>query len=192
MVSPFDTLPKQLVALLAKMPLPIKLSPVQFVTFVPLIAWAFDKLAEDHLYWAIVDSRWSDQANFDKGPRTFFRAVPAPLRPLVIAMIRRQVRKTLHGQGMGRHSRTEIIALATRGIDAIARYLQQKPFFMGGEASAVDATVFSFAVGLLCPIFESPLRIAAERHENLKRYVGRMTARYYPELGEIAGCKAAA
>ena len=45
------------------------------------IAWAFEKLAEDHLYWAIVESRWSDDANFDKGPRTFFRVVPAPLTP---------------------------------------------------------------------------------------------------------------
>src|SRR5437879_1025966 len=52
------------------------------------IAWAFEKLAEDHLYWAIVESRWSDDANFDKGPRTFFRVVPAPLRPIVIAMVR--------------------------------------------------------------------------------------------------------
>ena len=35
------------------------------------------------------------------------------------------------------------------------------------------------------------MRTAAERHDNLKRYVGRMTARFYPELREIAGCKAA-
>jgi hypothetical protein len=27
---------------------------------------------------------------------------------------------------------------------------------------------------------------------NLRRYVGRMTAPFYPELGELAGCKAAA
>ena len=33
---------------------------------------------------------------------------------------------------------------------------------------------------------------AAERHDNLRRYVGRMTARYYPDYSEIAGCKAAA
>jgi hypothetical protein len=34
--------------------------------------------------------------------------------------------------------------------------------------------------------------VAAEAHDNLRRYVGRMTARYYPDLEEIAGCKAAA
>jgi len=45
---------------------------------------------------------------------------------------------------------------------------------------------------VLCPLFETPLRTAGERHDNLKRYVGRMTARFYPEQSEMAGCKAAA
>lgn len=156
------------------------------------IAWAFEKMAEDHLYWAAVDARWLDDANFAKGPATFFRGVPAPVRPLVIRLIRRRVRKNLHAHGMGRHSRNEIVALGTRAIDAIADFLGSKPFFMGAEPTAVDATMFAFAAGILCPVFETPLRTAAERHPNLKRYVGRMTARYYPDYAEMAGCQVAA
>jgi glutathione S-transferase len=38
------------------------------------IAWAFEKMAEDNLYWTVVDARWMDDANFNNGPRTFFRA----------------------------------------------------------------------------------------------------------------------
>jgi glutathione S-transferase len=156
------------------------------------IAWAFEKLAEDHLYWALVDARWTIDANFDKGPRKFFEVVPAPVRSLVVPMIRRQVRKHLHSQGMGRHSRAEIEELGTKSIDAIATYLGQKSFFMGAEPTGVDATMFAFVAGTLCPTFDTPLRTAAERHENLRRYVGRMTARYYPDRTELAGCKAAA
>ncbi|MEA2937585.1 MAG: hypothetical protein QOC56_1089 [Alphaproteobacteria bacterium] len=156
------------------------------------VAWAFEKMAEDNLYWALLDARWMDDGNFNKGPRIFFTRVPAPLRPLVVVMVRRQVRKALHAHGMGRHSRTEIAAIAERDIDAIAGYLGQKPFFMGAEPTGVDATICAFVVGVLCPQFDTPLRTAAERHDNLRRYVGRMTARYYPELSEIAGCKAAA
>jgi len=154
------------------------------------VAWAFEKLLEDNLYWAVVEARWADKDNFDRGPRQFFLGVPAPVRPLVIAMVRRQTRKTLHAQGMGRHSRAEIVAIATRAIDSVSEYLQKKPFFMGPEPSGVDATIFAFTAGVLSPTFETPLRTAAERHANLARYVGRMTARYFPELGEIAGCKA--
>jgi glutathione S-transferase len=156
------------------------------------VAWAFEKMAEDHVYWALVHARWMDDANFARGPRQFFRIVPAPLRPLVVAMVRRKVRAALHGQGMGRHSPAEIVALATHAIAATADYLGGKPFFMGAEPTGVDATLFAFTAGALCPLFETPIRGAAERHDNLRRYVGRMAARYYPEHGEIAGCKAAA
>ena len=155
-------------------------------------AWAFEKMAEDQLYWIVVDDRWTDDANFRKGPAKFFDKVPAPIRPIVVAMVRRKLRATLHGQGIGRHSPDEILALATRSIDAIADFLGDKPFFMGGEPTGVDATTFAFVCGVLCPHFETQTRAVAERHDNLRRYVGRMTARFYPDLKELAGCKAAA
>lgn len=156
------------------------------------VGWAFEKMAEDNLYWALVDARWFDEPNFAKGPREFFRKIPTPVRPLLIAFIRRQLKRTLYGQGMGRHNRAEIVALGTRSIVAIAEFLGTKPFFMGSEPTGVDATIFAFVAGTLCPQFDTPLRTAAECHNNLRRYIGRMTARYYPDLGEIAGCKAVA
>jgi glutathione S-transferase len=155
-------------------------------------AWAFEKMAEDQLYGIVVDERWMDDANFRKGPAKFFERVPAPMRPFVTAMVRRKLRATLHGQGIGRHSPDEILALATRSIDAIADCLGDKPFFMGSEPTGVDATMFAFACAVLCPHFESRARAAAERRNNLSPYGGRMTARFYPDLKELAGCKAAA
>ena len=156
------------------------------------IGWAFEKMAEDNLYWALIDARWFDEANFAKGPREFFMKIPAPLRPLMIAFIRRQLKRTLYGQGMGRHNSAEIVALGTRSIAAIAEFLGAKLFFMGNEPTGADATIFAFVAGTLCPHFDTPLRTAAECHNNIRRYIGRMTARYYPDLGEIAGCKSAA
>jgi glutathione S-transferase len=155
-------------------------------------AWAFEKMTEDQLYWVVVHDRWMDDANFQRGPAKFFDSVPAPMRRVVKAMVRRKLRATLRGQGIGRHSPDEIVALATRSIDAIADFLGDKPFFMGGEPTGVDATMFAFACGALCPHFETRTRAAAEMHDNLRRYVGRMTARFYPGVDELAGCKAAA
>jgi hypothetical protein len=63
---------------------------------------------------------------------------------------------------------------------------------MGTEPAGVDATIFSFVAGVLCPIFESGVRAVADKRPNLSAYVGRMTARFYPELNEMAGCRAAA
>jgi glutathione S-transferase len=155
-------------------------------------AWAFEKMIEDNLYWVIVRDRWMDDANFRNGPIRFFDRVPAPIRPFVAALIRRKVRGALHGHGLGRHSNDEILALGARSIAAIADFLADKPFFFGAEPTGVDATVFAFVAGTLCPHFSSKTRTVAKRHDNLRRYVGRMTARFYPELGEVAGCKAAA
>jgi glutathione S-transferase len=156
------------------------------------IAWAFEKMAEDNLYWVIVDQRWMDDQNFDRGARNFFAAVPAPMRPLVIAMVRRKVRGTLQAQGLGRHGSDEKAALGCRSVAAIADFLRDKPFLMGAEPCGADASLFAFVAGIMCPQFRSPVRDAAERYDNLRRYIGRMTARYYPDYAAIAGCQAAA
>ncbi len=156
------------------------------------IGWAFEKMAEEHLYWAMVHARWTDDANFAKGVKSFFDVVPAPIRPLVIRAVRRRVRNALHGQGMGRHTDSEVAALGIRSIEAIADFLGAKRYFLGDEPTGTDATIFASVACVLCPVFDTPLRTAVERRDNLKAYVARMTARWYPELGEVAGVKAAA
>ncbi len=58
---------------------------------------------------------------------------------------------------MGRHTPEEIVALGTRSLDAAATFLAEKPFMMSAEPTGLDATVFAFVVGGLCPSFETPL-----------------------------------
>jgi len=149
-------------------------------------AWAYEKLCEDHLYWALLDARWMDAANFDKGPRTFFQAAPAPLRPFVIAMVKRGVKKNVWGHGMGRHSKAEIERLGIRDIDAIASFLGDKPWLMGDAPCGADASVWSMIAGTLCPHFETPLRTAAERHANLVAYRDRGMKQWFPEFAPAA------
>ena len=156
------------------------------------VAWAFEKMAEDNLYWVLLDSRWTPDANFNKGPRTFFNAVPAPIRPFVVAKVRRDVRRALYAQGIGRHLPQDIAALGHRSIAAIADYLDDRPFFMGVEPTGVDATIFGMVASALSSHFDSPLREAAKRRANLRHYVERMMARYYVDLAEVTAGKAAA
>ncbi|MNS91150.1 hypothetical protein D3C72_1252280 [compost metagenome] len=144
------------------------------------IAWAAEKLMEDHLYWAVARVRWLDQANFDKGPAQFFRGVPAPVRGLAERLVRYKVRKTLWGQGLGRHSEEELVALATKGVTSIADILGDKRYLMGDKPCGADATLFAFAASLLCPVFDTPIRTAAEGHANLVAYMERMRAEFYP------------
>ena len=146
------------------------------------IALAFEKLCEEHLYWAIVHARWMDKENFDKGPRLFFDDAPAPIRPLVVAFVKRQVRANLKGHGLGRHSRPEIERLAARDLDAISDYLGEKPWLMGAEPCGADASVWSAVASALCTHFKTPIRDHAETRANLVAYRDRGMLRWFPEL----------
>lgn len=143
------------------------------------LAWAVEKMLEDHLYWLVVHERWADPANFDRGPRQFFDAVPAPLRPLVIAMVKRQVRRNLHGHGIGRHGDAERLVLAQRALDSLAGLLGGKPYLTGPDPCGGDATLGAFMIAGLCEIFDSPIRGALAEHANLVAYAQRMRERYF-------------
>jgi glutathione S-transferase len=144
------------------------------------IAWSVEKLLEDHLYWAMLSARWLDDRNFDKGPRHFFDAAPALIRPLIVAMVRRKVRGNLHAQGLGRHSDAEVVAMAVRAVDAVAAILGDRPYLMGAQACGADATVFAFVAGILAPHFDTALRTHTEKHRNLAAYCDRMLRAFYP------------
>lgn len=148
------------------------------------VAWAFEKMCEDHLYWALVYERWMDDARFEAGPRKFFAAIPMPMRPFVVTIVRRQIRRNLWGQGLGRHSQEELTQLAKHAITSIADYLADKPCLLGERVCGADASVFPCVAGFLSRTFETPIRAAVEQRPNLVAYSDRMMGRYYPERVE--------
>ena len=154
------------------------------------LAWAFEKMCEDHLYWAGLHARWMVGENFDKGPRQFFDAIAAPLRPLIVVMARRQVRRNLWGHGMGRHMTAEMEQLAARDIDAIADVLSDKRYLMGERPCGADAAVFPFVAHALCPHFETAIRTCAEQKPNLVAYRDRLMAQYFPDFAEQTAASA--
>ncbi|MEO8061149.1 MAG: glutathione S-transferase family protein [Pseudomonadota bacterium] len=147
------------------------------------IAWAVEKMLEDHVYWAVVYWRWLIDANFDRGPQKFFDRAPAIIRPIVTRMVRRRVRARLHGQGFGRHSEAEMTAMASRAFEALSQVLGDNRYLMGNEPCGADATAFAFIAGTLAKIFESPLQVKAASLPNLVAYNDRMMAEFYPGFG---------
>ena len=148
------------------------------------VAWAFEKMCEDHLYWVMIYERWIDNANFDAGPRRFFSVVPAPLRPLVVTMVKRQFRRNLWGHGLGRHTDEEVTQLAERAIASLTDFLGDKSYLMGERVCGADATLFPFVAGFLSRTFKTPIRTAVEQRSNLVAYSDRMLRQYYPEFAE--------
>jgi glutathione S-transferase len=58
-------------------PLDAALSPLELAQ-----PTAFQRLIEENLYWAVVQSRWAESAGWAKTRVAFFGAMPAPLRQL--------------------------------------------------------------------------------------------------------------
>jgi len=143
------------------------------------IAWSVEKMVEDHLYWALLDVRWTNRANFDRGIATMFDILPAPVRPLARPIIRRRTIARTRGHGMGRLSREEIERLAIHDLDALAEILADKPYLMGEQPCSADAAVFGMVASLLTPTLDSRVIEAARNHSNLVSYRDRIMHRYF-------------
>lgn len=144
------------------------------------VAWAVEKMLEDNLYWIGVYWRWLNDANFAKMAAVFFKPVPAPLRGLVQALVRRSVRKTVKAQGIARHSEADMTAIGAKGMDALATLLGDKPYLMGDQPCGTDAMMFASLASSLCPHFDGPMKQVIGRHANLVAYEARMRQRYFP------------
>ncbi|HUH85587.1 MAG TPA: glutathione S-transferase family protein [Stellaceae bacterium] len=146
-------------------------------------AWAIERMCEDHLYFAMLESRWLDPRIFREGlGKHMFGPVPAPVRPMVKGMLRRMNAKRLAGHGLGRHAKADITALARRDIDALATLIGEKPCLMGEKPCGADAFVFGIVTAILTPPIETPLRAAMAAHANLVAYRDRLTRQFFPDL----------
>jgi glutathione S-transferase len=111
---------------------------------------------------------------FERGPARFFKAVPAPIRPLVKLLVRRKMRSALYSQGAGRYTQTERTLLADRSFESISTILGDQRYLMGEKPCGADATVFAFVPGSLCPVFETALSEKAGAYPNLVSYCERL------------------
>jgi glutathione S-transferase len=142
-------------------------------------ATAFQRLIEENLYWAVVQTRWDDAAGWDKTREAFFGALPVPLRWLLPPLARRGLLGEMRGHGMGRHSVAEIHTIGQRDITAIADFMADKPFMLGAQPTSLDATAYAFLANLLWAPVDSPLLRHAQDRPTLQAYCQRMKARYF-------------
>lgn len=150
------------------------------------VAHAFAKLCEEHLYWAIVYSRWIDPDSWPTVREAYFRAVPAMLRTFVAARVRKGVLRDLQGQGLGRHSREEVYAIGADALDALAAQLDQGPYLLGERLCTADATVYAFLSSILDATLRSPLYTAAQSHPSLSRYTARVHDAVFGARAQVA------
>jgi glutathione S-transferase len=106
-------------------------------------------------------------------------AMPPVIGPFVFSMLRSQLRKQLYARGLARHTPDIIEAKGRADIDALAAFLDDKPFLLGQQPSTADAAVF----GLLAPMaywpMQTPVASYAKSLEAIVSYCDRMNERCF-------------
>lgn len=142
---------------------------------------ATTRLVEDHLYWLMVDSRWLNDAVWPQINKEFFAGLPPVVRSIVPGIARKQVRKTLYGQGLGRHNREELDYFAEQDLGSLDGLLGDRKYMMGDGICSVDATVYGILACIYYPDFNTPLKAIALDHSGLLAYCNRITGQFFQE-----------
>ena len=145
-------------------------------------AWAVERMIENHFGWTMAYTRWLMPENFAKGPSRFFDDAPEHMREELREQVLARVGEALRAVGVGRHAPNEIVDLGDRSLAALSEMLGEKRFLFGDRPSGVDATAFAMLAAVLTPFFASPLRERAMEYLNLKAYVDRAMALFYPQF----------
>ncbi|GJM11119.1 MAG: hypothetical protein DHS20C11_33950 [Lysobacteraceae bacterium] len=117
------------------------------------------RMLDENLYWCIVYFRWIDRDNFDNHTvPAFFGRMPAWQRAIIPGIVRKKIAKSLHGQGVGRHSRGEIGHIGQLDLQSLIELLGDQPYFFGDRPHAIDVYVYAFVSAILRPPHQSPMQ----------------------------------
>jgi glutathione S-transferase len=137
------------------------------------VSRAIIRMADEHLYYALVHDRWLDEAAWPVIRECYFARVPEAMRATVADGARETVRANLHGQGIGRHTPDEIAARAIEDLEAIEALIGEGPWLFGARPTAADCSAAAEVLGLLHNPAPTRLRRYVEESAALRAYAER-------------------
>lgn len=147
------------------------------------VALATRRMIEEHTYFAVLYLRWSSPNSFVYVANFFKPFLPPLIGGPIMGQIRKKMIASTRAQGMGRHTREEIVALAKTDVDAYSALLGENSFFLGDKPTSLDATMFGFLINAMWVPWDCELKTYVNAKPNLAAYVERMKLKYWPELG---------
>jgi glutathione S-transferase len=143
-------------------------------------AHACAKMVEEHLYWALVYTRWIHPEYWPAMRAASFGKLAPGLRGAIAGFARRKISRDARGHGLALHEVAEIYRRGAADIAALAALLAEQDYMMGAQPSNLDATVYAFLANCWEVPIDSPLKAAVGGHPNLVAYCGRMKSRCFP------------
>ena len=120
--------------------------------------------ADQSLYWHIVYENWLIDDQFERFAAEILKPLPAPLRPLIKIIARKQTRANLRGQGLGRINPEEHRKKLCDSLDWLNE-IANGTFLCGTELSIADLAVAAQIACLVGPL--TPVAAAEARKRKL-------------------------
>ena len=137
------------------------------------------KSLDENLYWCLVYSRWIEDDTWPLISKTFFGELPWPLKLFLPNLIRKGVKKNLHGQGIGRHSKAQILEITKQSFSALSTLLAEQAYFFGDQPCSFDATVYASLCEFISVDFDNDFNRLAKGYDNLVQFCQRIEKNYY-------------
>jgi len=137
-------------------------------------AISLQRLFENHFYFIQSYSRWIDPVGWETVRPVFFDFLPPVIRDIGAAFIRRQVKRALHEEGLGRHSQSELYAMGRADLRSIAVILGNRSYFFGDGPTTIDAVAYGFLANLFFVPVETELKQIGLEFDNLRLYCERL------------------
>jgi len=147
------------------------------------IAHAFSTMAEENTYWSLAYYRWVDNFNETKKYYSNLAPVVKDVRP---KLDQNKCIKCMQAHGIGKHTKDEIYGIAEADLRAMSAFLGEKEFFMDGEPSTIDSTMFGLLASVIYGAPESPqAKLIHEEMGNLEKFCDTMKLNYWLDWGDI-------
>ncbi|MEM1005471.1 MAG: glutathione S-transferase family protein [Pseudomonadota bacterium] len=135
---------------------------------------ALIRMAEEHMYFHIVQDRWGNGKVWPQLRDMFFADVPAMIRKPVANAVRKSVLKGLQTQGIGRFSAPERLDRIERDFETISAFLSQSDFLFGDHPTAADMSVGPMLDAMRATPAETQMTRRIRQDTVLIDYLGRM------------------
>jgi len=140
------------------------------------IGHALCRMVEERTRYALLHARWQGDEGWAQTKAIFFADAPEE----VAEGVRDEVRKTLHLNGLSRHSDEEIRDFVRQDLAALTTVLGADDWFFGAEPTYIDACVFGLLANMYCAPISTWTSAVVGEFPALTAYVNRGLERWYP------------
>lgn len=143
---------------------------------------ALQRLCEEHLYWAIVYSRWIVRNGWQHTKKAYFESLPKLLKLIIPSIVRAGVKKALHSQGLSRLSVDELYKRGIADLTVLKTQLEEHDFLLDStQTTSIDATGYAFVENIRKDPISSPLKDYVNAHGCFERYCQKIKSLYFQD-----------